>query len=225
MPRKYLREGETGSQPKARGSHFMRNIFLLAIVFAAAAGVYSLLPKGAPISLPVPSAAPNAPITGAATRAFEKNYEDYMLSYNDPDYGYEINYPIGYDVQTSPDVGIALRVSARITEDYSELFDVFITKEASSLEIFDSNKENLKADGFVDFEKQDAQIGGRTVRLLYGRMKNPGLPGEFLLARMAVYDCQTPDGTPYVAAVSAIIPPIVAQETDLADYMISSFKC
>jgi hypothetical protein len=87
---------------------------------------------------------------------------------------------------------------------------------------FDDVVDALNAGDLVS--RYSGVLAGKRVYVY--TVKQKFLANEVVFLKTAVYpECKAKDGTRYTAVVTAAIPDALAQDLDLADYVIYSFKC
>jgi len=200
--------------------HYKLNSIALVLVLVVAYIAFGYVTQ----SLPEPLKAWLGVKTPAEQRAvtFAQNYSDRLISYTDPLYGFKVNYPVGYAIESQPDYGVQLRVLAIVPGFSAEIMDVYVSNTSFSEQDFreiveQANKSQLQLAG-------KKIINGREIYLVNLRGESE-FTDEILFIRQAFYNCRTPEGQAYSAGIVFVVPEVVAADVGLADYIIASFEC
>lgn len=155
--------------------------------------------------------------------AFEKQYGKNFITFTDPDYGFSVKHPVGYNVVAGIGDDARVIISATSVEGFTEAITVGVTNETFGSKEFNElvalyEPEYVKA-------AKETSIGGR--QAFYLSVEGPDeFTGENSFMHQAtVTGCRAPGGSEYAAIVTAIVPEPIAAELAVADYMIASFKC
>ncbi len=155
--------------------------------------------------------------------AFQGNYSDRLILYSDPIYGFNVSYPIGYGAEEEGFDGPRFRALAIVPGFSSEVMEVYSSNSSFSDNDFKELVANQSSQIGIEYSVKKS-INGKEAYLLNTRNESE-FTDEIIFTRNAFYNCKTPDGQAYSAAVVYVVPEVVASDIELADYVISSFEC
>lgn len=156
--------------------------------------------------------------------SFKEEFGNRLISYADQNYGFKLNYPVGYLITASPDFGTYLRVQANFPGSSSEIIDVLVDNESSAKDAFGEASKELKDSGILS-STDEVYINGKRAYLVSGELPSVLDDGSKFFVREGFFECKDLDGNPYAAAIVAVIPEEFDFDVLLASYMIRSFKC
>lgn len=197
---------------------------LLAWIFFFNGGTF-LEQQVAP-ALGVKPAEQAAPTPPAAITAFAQAYGEQMLSHSDLQYGFTVQYPVGYYAVLDPQPGVRLRFAAFTPGSSAEFIDFLVLNDTNA----DARTEFEKALGDYSSDEllrtRSLLAGSKNVSVIEGVVENP-LRAEKLFLTQAFFDCVTPapESAPYVLVLNAVVPQDFASDKDLVDYMTGTVKC
>ncbi len=201
-------------------------LFWLILAIAVAFATYALI-----------ATLPNAPenlknAVGVQTPGqqrvslFETAYKDRLLNYTDPVYGFSLRYPIGYYVQSDPEPGVRLRLSADVPFSSSEVIDFAASNDTFTDTDFDAIVRAY-APQAITFTRRDS-INGRIAFQLGANMTSE-YTNENLLVRQLFLQCSGENAEPgvgsYWLAITALVPSSVAADLIFVDYLAYRVSC
>jgi hypothetical protein len=210
------------------GWHLNKLVLILVLVVLAGvaahyAGFFSS--GGAGTALNALFSQRNAFLDAAAAKAeaYGAQYSQDFLSYTQPEYGYTVNYPKGYLALADPIEDVSFRAAANTPISYAEVIDVRVSERDFTQKDFEEVLSGFTKDELVS--QYSGVINGKKV-FVYTTKGTFPIAKESIFLRTAVYpECKANDGTRYTGVIIAAISGTLAQDLDLADYVIYSFKC
>jgi len=205
-------------------------VALLAWIFFFNGGAFleqQVAPALAPVIAPALGAKPAERVTPIPTlppaiSAFKQAYAEQLLSYTDAQYGFTIQYPVGYYAVLDPEPGVRLRFAAFAPGYSAEFIDFLVLNESSARVEFEKAVGDYSSGELV--RSRSLVVGVKNVSVIEGVVENPLLPEKLFLTQ-AFFDCVTRDGVPFVLVLNAVVPQEFAQDKDLVNYVINTVKC
>lgn len=159
---------------------------------------------------------------------FNSIFNSSMINYTDYNYGFTIQYPKGYYVNNSNDYDnntVFYALASTFFPHFSEVLTLDVLNNTTAqneynnaLNSLGSVVNNLNGVGFLN-----------NYYLLnfdfFANSTSPYGVNDTVLGREAFFDCNTPQGSPYVAVITFMTPQISSSDLALADYVFSTFKC
>jgi|GEM_PF-2805623 len=156
------------------------------------------------------------------TIAFAANNSQDLIWFVHPDWGFNITYPSGYTAEADEEAGVYFRAVAVVPGWTAETVEVYASNGSLSQADFNDfvasqNSSEIQFAGTKEY-------GGRQAYVLNLKTANQVIV-ETDFVRTAFYACQTPAGDPYSAVVIFTVPEMLASDLELADFVLSTFKC
>jgi hypothetical protein len=148
----------------------------------------------------------------------EEKYGSMLISYSDPEFGFKIRYPLGYEAFFLNGTDLDPRVRFLLNYPDSSSLVVDVRAGTESLEqITDSIFGEYTREEFP--KKESAEISGRRAVLIKANSTSE-FTDERIFFKHAIYDCGA-----YRVYVNALIPEMLSPEGEVIDLMLYSFEC
>ncbi len=159
----------------------------------------------------------------ARARVYGEAHATEMLSYTHPNWGYTVKYPVGYYAEAEPDFDTSFRATANSPVSTAELIEVRVAERVFTEKDFEDAASAFGEGELVS--RYSGSSNGKKIFVFQSKSASPETQEKISL-RTAVYsECVAPDGTRYTAVLLALVPDVLGEDLDLADYAIYSFTC
>ncbi len=197
-------------------------LLLVALAIALVAIAVGYLAFQAPGANPIKQALnPKSPLEKAGA-VFEQQYGSDFATFNDPDYGFSLKYPIGYKVDMGFGDDARVIVYAVSIEGAPETFTVGVDNATIEQKDFDEIVQ-LYEPQYVESAVQT------TINSANAYILSVVGPDEYTSSNSTMHQafvsCKREDGSTYTAILTASVPDELVANVPIMDYMISTFKC
>ncbi len=152
-----------------------------------------------------------------------------FLTYNNPIYGFAVQYPVGF---IALDEGLdfsTFKAYASVPGELPEQIEVMIDNTTTASEVFQTLLSSSETTGQTSSQRVYSTQSGKLVRLLITETDSPLVPeisNETATLYQAVYDCKDlVEQNQYVAFVLITIPKSLNLDKPIAQHTIETFKC
>ncbi len=166
----------------------------------------------------------------AQAQAFDNTYAPQFLTYTDDQFGFQVNYPIGYaasnDVNTATQTSSFMLLVPRRTGDAESLVLRAYLPDAG--ETPETTLADFRSElGVSDLRENHVKIHGADAITFdsYDAIEQSGLQTDATLS-VAIYSCPAHGDAPaYLALFTARTPADLPADLDMVNYLEYSFKC
>ncbi len=151
-----------------------------------------------------------------------------FIVYRQPDYGFAVEYPVGFIAEESQGSPSVFKAHAATQGDLPEFIEVLVDNSTTANAEFQNLLIEAEASGETT-HSQFATVNGKTASLIVTQTTSPIVPilsNETATVFQALYDCVDPvEQNNYAALLIVTIPQNSRQDAPVAQHIVSSFKC
>lgn len=155
------------------------------------------------------------------TASFSSLHGNDFITYHEKEHGFSINYPIGYEANENPSVGVSVGFYAYYPNVPAEVIEVSVLEGDFSKNDFSQATQGMK-DVATLTKSWSHNIEGKDIYLLEGSENQNGVSG---ISKVGFITCSTQNNTAYTVIVNSFIPSQLSADSDTVDYMIYSLQC
>ncbi len=156
-----------------------------------------------------------------AVAAFSADNRQNFLNYNDVEYGFSVQYPIGFYAEKDSESGAKVSFKAVLNEDLFELLRVDVFNQSISPDELVKEESEMKL-----LTRKSVAEKGKSFELLELETPNPSGTGRLLVYQGVFNGCKNnANNQTYSAIVSAVIPKTLKEDENMALYYVYNFKC